>query len=228
MPGIAFVSPKGGAGKSTAALLLALELVHVGRRVRIIDADPNQPLVRWCRDGGTADGLDIVGETDDAKLSAAIQVAASAAPWVIVDTEGAAVSAAAHAIAAADLVVIPTGPSALDAQEAVKAVALVRVAERKLGRPMPHAALLTRLPAAIRSKAFKAMVEELLSEGVAILPHALVEKEAYRVMFTLARPLRALTRAHVGGAETAIAHAEGLLEVIIAAMAAPESAKAAP
>jgi chromosome partitioning protein len=147
---------------------------------------------------------------------------------VIVDTEGAAVTAAAHAIAAADLVVIPTGPSALDAQEAVKAVALVRVAERKLGRPIPHAALLTRLPAAIRSKALKAVVEELLSQGVAILPHALVEKEAYRVMFALARPLRALTAAHVSGVETAIAHAEGLLEVIIAAMAAPEPAEVAP
>jgi chromosome partitioning protein len=228
MPVIAFVSPKGGAGKTTAALLLALELAHAGRRVRVIDADPNQPLVRWRRDGGTADGLDIVGEADDAMLSATIRAAASAASWVIVDTEGAAVTAAAHAIAAADLVVIPTGPSALDAQEAVKAVALVRVAERKLGRPIPHAALLTRLPAAIRSKALKAMVEELLSQGVAILPHALVEKEAYRVMFALARPLRALTPAHVGGVETAIAHAEGLLEVIVAAMAGAEFAEAAP
>jgi chromosome partitioning protein len=228
MPVIAFVTPKGGAGKTTAALLLALELAHAGRRVRIIDADPNQPLVRWRRDGGAVDGLDIVGETDDAMLSATIQAASTAASWVIIDTEGAAVSAAAHAIAAADLVVIPTGPSALDAQEAVKAVALVRVAERKLGRPIPHAALLTRLPAAIRSKALKAMVEELLSEGVAILPHALVEKEAFRVMFTLARPLRAVTRAHVSGVETAIVHAEGLLEVIIAAMAALEPAEAAP
>jgi chromosome partitioning protein len=228
MPVIAFVSPKGGAGKTTAALLLALELAHAGRRVRMIDADPNHPLVRWRRDGGAVDGLDIVGETDDAKLSATIRAAASGASWVIVDTEGAAVSAAAHAIAAADLVVIPTGPSALDAQEAVKAVALVRVAERKLGRPIPHAALLTRLPAAIRSKALKAMVEDLLSEGVAILPHALVEKEAYRVMFALARPLRALTPAHVSGVETAIAHAEGLLEVIVAAMAGAEFAEAAP
>jgi len=227
MPVIAFVSPKGGAGKTTAALLLALELANAGRRVRMIDADPNQPLVRWRKDGGAADGLDIIGETDDARLPAAIRVAASAASWVIVDTEGAAVSAAAHAIAAADLVVVPTGPSALDAQEAVKAVALVRIAERKLGRAIPHAALLTRLPAAIRSKALKSMVEELLSRGVAILPHALVEKEAYRVMFALARPLRALTAAHVSGLETAIAHAEGLLEVIIAAMAASEPAEAA-
>jgi hypothetical protein len=43
-----------------------------------------------------------------------------------------------------------------------------------------------------------------------ILPHALVEKEAYRVMFALARPPRALTAAHVSGLETAIAHAESM------------------
>jgi chromosome partitioning protein len=205
MPVIASVSPKGGAGKTTAALLLALELSHAARRVRMIDAYPNQHLVRWRRDGGAVDGLDIVGET-----------------------EGAAVTAAAHAIATADLVVILKGPSALDAQEAVKAVALVRVAECKLGRLIPHAALLTRLTAAIRFKALKAMVEELLSEGIAILPDSLVEKEAYRVMFALARPLRALTPARVGGVETAIVDAEGLLEVTVAAMAPPEHAEAAP
>ena len=228
MPVIAFVSPKGGAGKTTAALLLALELAHAGRRVRVIDADPNQPLARWSRDGGAALGLDIVGEIDEARVPVAMSSAVAAAGWVIVDTEGAAVTAAAHAIAAADLVVIPSGPSALDAQEAVKAVALVRVAERRLGRNISHAALLTRLPAAIRSKALKAMVEELLCQGVAILPHALVEKEAYRVMFALARPLRALTAAHVSGVETAIAHAEGLLEVIVATMAASGSVEVTP
>jgi hypothetical protein len=37
-----------------------------------------------------------------------------------------------------------------------------------------------------------------------------------------------LTPAHVGGVETAIAHAEGLLEVIVAAMAGAEFAEAAP
>lgn len=79
MPVIAFVSPKGGAGKTTAALLLALELTHAGRRVRMSDADPNQPLVRWRRDGGAVDGLDIIGETDDAMSSATIRTASSAA-----------------------------------------------------------------------------------------------------------------------------------------------------
>ncbi|WP_293483135.1 AAA family ATPase [Phenylobacterium sp.] len=41
------MSPKGGAGKTAAALLLALGLAERGARVALIDSDPNKPLVRW-------------------------------------------------------------------------------------------------------------------------------------------------------------------------------------
>jgi chromosome partitioning protein len=42
MPTIVFVSPKGGVGKSTAAVLLATELATHGGSVTMIDADPNR------------------------------------------------------------------------------------------------------------------------------------------------------------------------------------------
>ena len=41
MPAIVFASPKGGAGKSTSAVVLATELAGQGAGVTIIDADPN-------------------------------------------------------------------------------------------------------------------------------------------------------------------------------------------
>ncbi|WP_313228507.1 ParA family protein [Sphingobium yanoikuyae] len=43
MPTIAFISPKGGVGKTTAALLLASQLAR-GAKVSVIDADPNHPI----------------------------------------------------------------------------------------------------------------------------------------------------------------------------------------
>ena len=51
MPTIVFATPKGGAGKSTSAVLLATELAGSGAGVTIIDADPNHPVARWgnCR-----------------------------------------------------------------------------------------------------------------------------------------------------------------------------------
>jgi cellulose biosynthesis protein BcsQ len=47
VPTIVFASPKGGAGKSTAALLLATELALKGAGVTILDADPNKPMSQW-------------------------------------------------------------------------------------------------------------------------------------------------------------------------------------
>jgi cellulose biosynthesis protein BcsQ len=41
MPTIVFASPKGGAGKSTSAVVLATELAGQGATVAIIDADPS-------------------------------------------------------------------------------------------------------------------------------------------------------------------------------------------
>jgi hypothetical protein len=47
MATIVFASPKGGAGKSTSAVLLATELASRGATVTVIDADPNKPLSQW-------------------------------------------------------------------------------------------------------------------------------------------------------------------------------------
>lgn len=44
MPTIVFASPKGGAGKSTSAVILATELARGGAGVTILDADPNRPV----------------------------------------------------------------------------------------------------------------------------------------------------------------------------------------
>lgn len=49
MPVIAFSSPKGGAGKTTAATLLATVLAQRGASVAVIDADPNKNVVDWAK-----------------------------------------------------------------------------------------------------------------------------------------------------------------------------------
>ena len=47
MPTIVFANPKGGAGKTTAALLLASELKSAKADVCIIDADPEKWITQW-------------------------------------------------------------------------------------------------------------------------------------------------------------------------------------
>jgi len=47
MPTIVVASPKGGAGKSTTAVLLGTELARGGVPVTMLDCDPNQSLTIW-------------------------------------------------------------------------------------------------------------------------------------------------------------------------------------
>ena len=47
MPVVVFANPKGGAGKSTSALVLAQTFAKAGASVTVIDADPNRPILDW-------------------------------------------------------------------------------------------------------------------------------------------------------------------------------------
>ena len=51
MPVVSLVSPKGGVGKTTTALLIASTLDHRGQNVVLLDGDPNQPLTALVRRG---------------------------------------------------------------------------------------------------------------------------------------------------------------------------------
>src|SRR5215212_4575488 len=129
MPTIAFVSPKGGVGKSTSAVLLATELAGKGASVTIIDADPNKPLSRWASRPGKPPTLDVIADVIEETVTDTIDQAATKAAFVIVDLEGTASMMVGFAMSRADLVIIPTQGSFLDAAEAVKAVKLLRTQE---------------------------------------------------------------------------------------------------
>src|SRR3954453_12454610 len=90
MPTIAFASSKGGAGKSTSAVLLAIELASRGASVTIIDADPNQPVSRWSRKPGSPEKLTVISEVTEETLIDSIDSAARKTSFVIVDLEGTA------------------------------------------------------------------------------------------------------------------------------------------
>ena len=60
MPTIVFASPKGGVGKSTAAVLLATEFASHGGTVTMIDADPNRPLTDWGALPGKPEKLTVI------------------------------------------------------------------------------------------------------------------------------------------------------------------------
>ncbi len=160
MPTIVFASPKGGVGKSTAALLLATEIATHGGSVTMIDADPNRPLTQWARLPGKPDKLTVLATTTEESIIDTIEKGALMTTFVIVDLEGTASMMAGYAMSRAELVIIPAQGSHLDATGAVEAIRLVREQEKAFKRKIPFAILFTRTSAAIRPRTLQSIEGE--------------------------------------------------------------------
>ena len=220
MPTIVFASPKGGAGKSTSAVVLATELAARGAQVVIIDADPNRPVTHWSQRPGCPDGLTVLSDVTEASIIDDIEAAASRVPFVIVDLEGTASMTVAYAISRADLVIVPTQGSQLDAAEAVKAIRLIRQQERAFGHRIPFSVLLTRTSAAIRPRTLQHIREEMQRNEVPVLSTQMHEREAFRAIFSFGGGLRNLTARQVSGMEGALGNAQAFAAEVVALLKA--------
>src|SRR5580698_5139379 len=169
MPTILFASPKGGVGKSTAAVLLATEVAGFGATVTMIDADPNKPLSQWARLPGKPDKLTVEADISEDSIIDIIEEAAKKASFVIVDLEGTASMMVGYAISRADLVIIPVQGSHLDAAEAAKAIKLVQAQERAFKRKIRYSVLFTRTSAAIRSRTLQSIETQFRERQIPVL-----------------------------------------------------------
>ena len=207
MPTIVFASPKGGAGKSTAAVLLATELALKGAAVTVLDADPNKPVSQWATRTGRPPNLTVVADVSERSIIDDIEKAAQRTAFVIVDLEGTASMTVAYAISRADLVIIPTQGSQLDAAEAAKAVKLINQQEKAFRKTIPYAILFTRTSAAIRPRTLQHIQAEFRKHGVAAFQTQIHEREAYRALFSFGGTLEALDSRHVSNLGAAIVNA---------------------
>jgi chromosome partitioning protein len=218
---VAFISPKGGAGKTTAALLLALGLNARGRKVAIIDSDPNKPLVHWAEMPGKPNGVSIHPAPSLHDVPAALREARRKEPdWVILDTEGSIRGALAFTALRLDMVITPLAGSQLEADQALVASQLVRQHGVRAGHPLLHRALLTRVPAALRPRNLRSVIDQLREQGMELLPTALIEKEAFRALFALGGGLEHLTEQQVAGVAAARANAEAYVDAVLETLAA--------
>ena len=128
MTTVAIISQKGGAGKTTLALHLAVDAQDAGRVSLIIDTDPQATASQW--GSWREDKPPEVIDSPPPRLAAKVEQAQEqGAQFVVIDTPPHADSAARAAVETADLVLIPCRPSAFDLaaiQTTVKLVQLLR------------------------------------------------------------------------------------------------------
>lgn len=179
MKTLAIVSQKGGVGKTTIAVHIAVAAASAGYSVAIIDLDPQATAAQWSdwRNAGKGEGATenpVVVAAPHARLAATIKEADKmGVDLVILDSPPAADSAAVAAAKMADLVLIPTRASAFDLHAIKTTAELVRVAQK------PASVLLNAVPARAN-----ALIEEVAtvihSLNLNIAPVCLVDRAALR------------------------------------------------
>ena len=130
MQTIAIVAQKGGVGKTTLALHLAVQAARTGGSIAVIDLDPQASASGW---GDTRDDDEpAIVACPAARLAITLDAAkASGARFAFIDTAPHAESPALAAARSADLVVIPTRPGILDLRAIGASIEIASLAKRR-------------------------------------------------------------------------------------------------
>jgi chromosome partitioning protein len=110
---ISLIGQKGGTGKTTTALGLAVAAFRAGKVVAIIDLDPQATAANW-KDRREADSPAVVS-AQSSRLKQTLDVARDGgAEFVIIDTAGRNDDSALNAARMSDLVLIPIRPNIIE------------------------------------------------------------------------------------------------------------------
>jgi chromosome partitioning protein len=130
MKTVSILSQKGGTGKTTLSLHLAVAALQAGQAVVVIDLDPQASSAGW-KDSRRAENP-IVVSVPASRLPQALKAAKDGgADFVVIDTAPHSGDVALAAAEAADLVLIPCRPGILD----LRAIGSTARAVKLAGKP---------------------------------------------------------------------------------------------
>jgi chromosome partitioning protein len=188
MKNIAVIARKGGSGKSTVAIHLALAAHLRGLRTVLADTDPQQSSVEVLK-ARLAEGPKVHGVAGSDLLALRDQSAAAGADLMVIDTPAAAEGEIAHAIAAAHLSILVIRPTFLDIAASIQTAQILRSLRR------PGIILLSQAP---------------VTRGGVEPPAVVRAKEALQLMRLPVVPL--IVRSRVGY-QTALASGRSIEEI---------------
>jgi chromosome partitioning protein len=171
MKTIALIAQKGGTGKTTLALSLAVAAQQAGKIAVIIDLDPQATACNW----GDRRKLEtpVIIDAQPARLTKALEKAAEGGvDLVIIDTPARSEQSALAAAKAADLVLIPCRPQIYDMETIANSREIVTLA----GNP-PAIVLLNAVPP--RPARQQEAMEAVKSMGMAVASVMLGNRAAF-------------------------------------------------
>src|ERR1700691_4071320 len=167
---IAFVTQKGGTGKTTLAASLAVAAAAAGERVIALDLDPQASLVRWgkCREAANVPNKVMIEPLEGERLPQLRAILEGLAcvgfTLAVFDTAGADSTAARLVTGAADLCLLPARPTRLDVEATAATFRAVFLAKRKAAFVLHHC------PPSYRSSRASESAKDLMRLGVLAEP----------------------------------------------------------
>lgn len=170
MKRLVLLSQKGGSGKTTLAVHLAVAAENQGEEVVIIDTDPQASATAWAelRNLPTPDVATVTASEIEKVLSVSKEVGKT---FAVIDTAPHAAPGATQAAMMGDLIVIPCRPTAFDLAAIKAAVDIVKAANAR------GVFVLNSCPP--RAPEIKESQEALLSYGLPVAPVTLGERRSY-------------------------------------------------
>ncbi|SCX31642.1 ParA-like protein [Agrobacterium sp. DSM 25558] len=204
MPVITFANTKGGAGKTTAVLLLATELARMGHRVTVLDADPQLWISRWSEMSGEMKNLSVISHITMASMETHIRENRATTDCFIIDLPGTKSPLLTMALGISDHVLIPVQGSAMDARGASEVLEHIELLNRKMGMKIDHSVVLTRVNAMISTRSMLLVKALLAEKSVRVLNTPIAERAAFRDIFDYGGTLEALDCQKVSNVEKAM------------------------
>jgi chromosome partitioning protein len=168
---LAILSQKGGAGKTTLALNLAMQAETEGKTAAIVDLDPQASATGW--GDNREDESPAVVSAQAARLGHVLEAARNGgAHLTIIDSAPHSESTALAAARAADYVLIPCRPGILDLRAISDTIDIVRLAKT------PVAVVLNAVPPRGQSIAMEAE-QAIASYDVPVVPVHIGHRAAF-------------------------------------------------
>lgn len=197
---IAVVNQKGGAGKSSLAMLLAGALADAGARVLVADADPQNTAVSWAAAGAgfPAAVEDLSGE--EGKLHKRLRKRLADYHYIVIDTPPhAAAPITGSALRLAHLALVPVIPSPPDLWASLRTRDAIEQARARNPGIQARLVVNQAQPNTVLAREVLALLPDF---GIPLLAAQLKQRTAYRQCAALGASIAAL------GSRAAIASLE--------------------